>query len=86
VSHSGDIMLGVPEGASANFNVATLDGEVQNLFPVQGLERPTRRRTTFRVGSGSARVDIESFNGNVKVGRPGQLTIQHDSDDEDDEN
>lgn len=84
VSHSGDIMLGVPEGASATFNIATLDGEVENLFPVQGLERPTRRRTTFRVGSGSARVDIESFNGNVKVGRPGQLTIQHDDDNDDD--
>ena len=84
VSHSGDIMLGVPEGASATFNIATLDGEVENLFPVQGLERPTRRRTTFRVGAGSARVDIESFNGNVRVGRPGQLTIEHDTDDDDD--
>lgn len=84
VSHSGDIMLGVPEGASATFNIATLDGDVENLFPVQGLERPTRRRTTFRVGSGSAQVDIESFNGNVKVGRPGQLTIQHDDDSDDD--
>jgi DUF4097 and DUF4098 domain-containing protein YvlB len=82
VSHSGDIMLGVPESASATFNIATLDGEVENLFPVQGLEHPTRRRTTFRVGSGSARVDIESFNGNVKVGRPGQLSIQHDNDDD----
>lgn len=84
VSHSGDIMLGVPEGASANFNVATLDGRVENLFPVQALERPSRRRTTFRVGSGSARVEIESFNGNVKVGRPGQLTIRHDNDNDDD--
>jgi DUF4097 and DUF4098 domain-containing protein YvlB len=84
VSHSGDIMLGVPEGASATFNVATLDGEVENLFPVQGLEHPTRRRTTFRVGTGSAKVDIESFNGNVRVGRPGQLSVEHDSDDDDD--
>jgi DUF4097 and DUF4098 domain-containing protein YvlB len=86
VSHSGDIMLGVPEGASATFNVATLDGEVENLFPVQALERPTRRRTTFRVGTGSAKVEIESFNGNVRVGRPGQLTISHDNDDDDDDN
>jgi hypothetical protein len=64
--------------------VATLDGEVVNLFPVQALEHPTRRRTTFRVGAGSARVDIESFNGDVRVGRPGQLTIEHDNDDDDD--
>lgn len=82
VSHSGDIMMGVPEGASATFNVATLDGEVEATVPVQGMEHPTRRRTTFRVGSGSARVDVESFNGNVKVGRPGTMTIESDSDDD----
>ena len=80
VSHSGDIMLGVPEGTSATFNIATLDGEVVNLFPVEGLQHPTKRRTTFRVGSGSAKVDIESFNGNVRVGRPGQVSIEHDDD------
>lgn len=80
VSHSGDIMLGVPDGASATFNIAALDGEVENLVPVQNLEHPTKRRTTFRIGGGSARVDIESFNGNVKVGRPGQFTVEHDGD------
>jgi DUF4097 and DUF4098 domain-containing protein YvlB len=80
VSHSGNIMLGVPEGSSATFNVATLDGGVENLFPVQGLQHPTRRRTTFRVGTGSAKVEIESFNGNVRVGRPGQFAIEHDDD------
>lgn len=82
VSHSGDIMLGVPDGASATFNIATLDGEVENLIPVQNLEHPTKRRTTFRIGGGSAQVEIESFNGNVKVGRPGQFTVEHDSDDD----
>ena len=81
VSHSGDIMLGVPDGSSATFSIATLDGEVETLVPVEGLEHPTRRRTTFRVGTGSAKVDVESFNGNVKVGRPGQFTIEQDNDD-----
>ncbi len=80
VSHSGDILLGVPESASATFHIATLDGEVNNLFPVQGLERPSKRRTTFRVGGGSARVDVESFNGSVRVGRPGQLSLTRDDD------
>ena len=56
----------------------------QNSIQVQGLERPTKRRTTFRVGAGSARVEIESFNGNVKVGRPGQFTIRHEDSDDDD--
>ena len=74
VSHSGDIMMGVPEGASATFNIATLDGEVETKFAVTGLEHPTKRRTTFRIGSGSAKVDVESFNGNVTVGRPGTMT------------
>ncbi|MEO8293979.1 MAG: DUF4097 family beta strand repeat-containing protein [Gemmatimonadota bacterium] len=80
VSHSGDIMMGVPDGASATFNIATLDGDVETALPVQGMEHPTKRRTTFRLGGGSARVDIESFNGNVKVGRPGTMSIESDSD------
>ncbi|MEO8201494.1 MAG: DUF4097 family beta strand repeat-containing protein [Gemmatimonadota bacterium] len=82
VSHSGDIMMGVPDGASATFNVATLDGEVETNIPVTGMEHPTKRRTTFRIGSGSAKVDVESFNGNVKIGRPGTMTLDADSDDE----
>lgn len=82
VSHSGDIMVGVPDGASASFNVATLDGELETTIPVQGMEHPTRRRTNFRLGAGSATVDVESFNGNVKVGRTGTFSIEHDNDDE----
>jgi DUF4097 and DUF4098 domain-containing protein YvlB len=82
VSHSGNILLGVPEGASATFSVAHLDGEVETLFPVQDLQHPTKRRTTFRIGGGSAKVEIESFNGNVQVGRPGQLHIEEGDDDD----
>jgi DUF4097 and DUF4098 domain-containing protein YvlB len=80
VSHSGDIMLGVPEGASAKFNIATLDGEVETQFAVTGMEHPTKRRTTFQLGSGSATVDIESFNGDVKIARPGQLSLPPNND------
>jgi DUF4097 and DUF4098 domain-containing protein YvlB len=82
VSHSGDIMVGVADGASAAFNIATLDGEVEATIPVQGMEHPTRRRTNFRLGTGSATVDVESFNGDVKVGRTGTFSIPHDNDDD----
>lgn len=82
VSHSGDIMIGVADGASATFNVATLDGELETAIPVQDMAHPSRRRTTFRIGSGSATVDVESFNGNVRVGRSGAYSISHDDDDD----
>ena len=82
VSHSGDIMVGVADGASATFNIATLDGDVETTVPVQGMTHPTKRRTTFQIGSGSATVDVESFNGDVKVGRTGTFSIPHDNDDD----
>lgn len=83
VSHSGNIMIGVPDAASATFNVATLDGELETTVPVQGMTQPSKRRHTFRIGSGSATVDVESFNGNVMVGRTGTMSIEHDDDDDD---
>jgi DUF4097 and DUF4098 domain-containing protein YvlB len=85
VSHSGDIMIGVPDGASATFNVATLDGDLETTIPVEGMTHPTKRRSTFRIGAGSATVDVESFNGSVKVGKPGSFSIDHSEDNDDDE-
>jgi hypothetical protein len=85
VSHSGDIMIGVPDGGSATFNVATLDGDLETTIPVEGMTHPTKRRSTFRIGAGSATVDVESFNGSVKVGKPGSFSIDHSEDNDDDE-
>ena len=75
VSHNGDLYLAVPEAASATFNIATLDGEVSASFALPKVDQPSRRRKTFRLGAGSATVDIESFNGNVSLGRPGQMSL-----------
>ncbi|MEP7325982.1 MAG: DUF4097 family beta strand repeat-containing protein, partial [Gemmatimonadota bacterium] len=83
VSHSGDILIGVMDGASASFHVASLDGELVTTVPVQGMEHPSKRRSNFRIGSGSATVDVESFNGDVKVGRTGTLSLPHRNNDND---
>lgn len=71
-THDGDLWMTVPEGSSATVSVSTFSGSFESDFPVS-LERGqrTKRRFTFVLGGGSARVDLESFSGDVRLVRPG---------------
>jgi len=37
------------------------------------LTGKTKHRFNFTIGSGSARLELESFNGDIKLCRPGRL-------------
>jgi DUF4097 and DUF4098 domain-containing protein YvlB len=83
-THNGDIMLAMAEGASAAVSVSTFNGEFESDFPVTLTETRKGKRFNFTVGSGSAQVTLESFQGTISLVRPGS---QHhrDRDDDDDE-
>ena len=73
-THNGDITLNVPETAGATFSVRTYDGDFSTNLPLKsaGAADPKRgRRVTFTLGSGGAEVELESFNGTIRVLRPG---------------
>ncbi|MBI4502752.1 MAG: DUF4097 family beta strand repeat protein [Gemmatimonadetes bacterium] len=72
-THNGDVAITVPEGASATVDVSTFNGEFETAFPVQ-LSRTSRNRFTFVLGSGSARLSLESFQGTIRLRRPGDVT------------
>lgn len=68
--HSGNVTMELPEDVSATFEVTTFSGSIDNELG------PAARRTDkylpskkleFTTGSGSARVSIESFSGNVNL-------------------
>jgi hypothetical protein len=65
------VLLVVPDGTSATFNLATIHGSVTTN--VNGtLERLERgRRNTVTVGSGGAVVEAETFGGRIAVMRQG---------------
>jgi len=83
-THNGDITLAMAEGAGAAVSVSTFNGEFESEFPVTLTETRKGKRFNFTIGSGSAQVTLESFQGTISLVRPGS---QHhrDRDDDDDE-
>jgi DUF4097 and DUF4098 domain-containing protein YvlB len=82
-THNGDLSISMPDRASASITVATFNGDFETYVPVQlqdtrgGSEnRPRGRRFTFTLGSGSAEVELESFNGDITLRRPGFSDIR----------
>lgn len=78
LTHSGNIAVSVLEGTNATVATAIGSGEVRATFPLPASERPSRRRQTFRLGSGSATVELETFSGSISLLRPAELTARLD--------
>ncbi|MDH3496752.1 MAG: DUF4097 domain-containing protein [Gemmatimonadota bacterium] len=70
-SHDGDVILAVPPGLNATVRVATFDGsfEADPAFRVQITEARPGRRFSFTLGNGSAQVELESFDGSIRLQR-----------------
>jgi DUF4097 and DUF4098 domain-containing protein YvlB len=70
-SHSGDVELRIAGMPSATVEVSTFSGDFESDFPVQ-LQPGSRispREWQFQLGSGSARLKLESFSGTVSLRR-----------------
>ncbi|HEU5218035.1 MAG TPA: DUF4097 family beta strand repeat-containing protein [Gemmatimonadales bacterium] len=78
LTHSGTIAVSVPEGTNATIATAIGSGEVRATFPLPASERPSRRRQTYRLGTGSATVELESFSGTISLMRPAELATRLD--------
>jgi DUF4097 and DUF4098 domain-containing protein YvlB len=74
-THNGDVLMGVPENASATFTVRTYNGEFRTDLPLQGMSREDMhrgKRVSVTLGKGSADVNLESFGGTIRI-RKGPL-------------
>ena len=80
-NHDGDVELTVPDNTNATFNVRTYDGEFNTSLPVKGPD-PSQvrrgRRVSYTLGNGSADVELESFNGDIKLRRAGAARTRRD--------
>lgn len=70
-THNGDLILIVPDGANAAISISTYNGRVESAFPVTLTQVRGGQRLHFTIGSGSAQIELESFNGVVHLRRPG---------------
>lgn len=69
-THDGDLKISVPENANVAVSVSTFNGDFNSCFPVQ-LTGRQKHRFNFTIGSGSARLELESFDGDIRICRPG---------------
>jgi DUF4097 and DUF4098 domain-containing protein YvlB len=74
-THNGDISLTVADGTSASVAVSTFSGEFESEFPVPLQGTRKGKGFSFALGSGSAQVILESFQGTIRLVRPGS---EHD--------
>ena len=77
LTHSGDITISVQEGANATIATAVGSGDVQASFPLPTSDRG-RRRHSYRLGNGSATVELETFSGSIHLLRPAEMATQLD--------
>jgi len=82
-SHNGDVTIAAAENASAMVTVSTFSGEFESDFPVPLKETRKGRRFSFTLGGGSAQVSLESFQGTVRLVRPGHIARDRDDSDDD---
>ena len=68
-THNGRITMGIPERANARVGIEARNGRVESDFPVR-VEGVRAGEHGFTLGSGSARIDLESYNGTIHLVRP----------------
>lgn len=69
-THNGDLAIRVPAGTNATISVSTFHGEFQSDFPVTLTETiKAGQRFSFTIGNGSARIELGSFGGEIRLVR-----------------
>jgi DUF4097 and DUF4098 domain-containing protein YvlB len=77
-THSGDIRLHVPRDASAQLTVSTWNGGIDSDFPItlrpgeHGIGSAVSKRFTFEIGGGAARINAETFSGDITISSNGR--------------
>ena len=72
-THGGDIRVGLGGAANATIFVRTFQGDFTADFPIQLPDGQTARsgskRFNYTLGTGSARIEAQSFNGDIVLAR-----------------
>lgn len=70
-THNGSLSVTVPDRVNATISVSTFSGEFSSEFPVQISDSRRGKRLHFTLGSGSARIELESFQGEIQLKKAG---------------
>jgi DUF4097 and DUF4098 domain-containing protein YvlB len=81
-THNGCIDIAVPERSNATLSLSTFSGGIDSSFPVTMKKIKSKRFETM-LGSGRARMELESFQGTIFLRRPSEARARCDTEDED---
>lgn len=72
-THDGNVFLRIPENTNATLAIRTYEGRFDSSLPVQ-LSGDYRRgrRVTGTLGKGGAEIEIEAFDGRIRLLKPGE--------------
>jgi DUF4097 and DUF4098 domain-containing protein YvlB len=76
-THDGSVTVVIPPGSNVSGSVSTFEGDFDASFTVDTM-RSGRHRFTFTIGksSGAARLEVETFDGDIKLRRPGEVEME----------
>ena len=79
-THNGDITVALSAQPSVSVSVSTYSGEFDSSFPVKVTSSHRNRRMRFTLGSGAAELELESFQGAIRLEQRGSagMTRAHE--------
>ena len=66
-THAGDLNITFPKVVHARVSIATFAGELESDIPIQVEGDFSQKRFSFTLGSGSALVELSSFDGIIRL-------------------
>ena len=79
-THNGAVSMAIPDKVNATLRVRTYGGSFRSTFPLKLDDQDRQNRFTLTLGDGSARIELESFNGSIALRRPGEPRPESDRD------
>ena len=75
-THNGDITVALPAQPSVSVSVTTYNGEFDSSFPVKVVSSHRNRRMRFTLGSGASELELESFQGAIRLEQRGSQELE----------
>jgi DUF4097 and DUF4098 domain-containing protein YvlB len=74
-THDGDVLLMLPESTNATFGIRTYQRQkLDSTLPLKAATAAQGgRRAVYTLGSGSAQIEVESFDGTLMIRKPGEV-------------
>lgn len=72
-THQGDIVMGVQDKPNATVSVRTYQGDFRSSFAENAGDVRRGRRQTFTIGTSGAQIELESFGGDIRLGRIAEM-------------